>query len=387
MFNSRTKDSVVGLEIEAGSVAAVAVSANGTTQLQAHGIEPLPPGAFREGEVTDPAAVSGALKHLFSQHSLGKRVRLGVANQRVVARTMRLPAIEDAQQLEAAIRFQAQDQIPMPLENAVLYWHVEGLREGPNGERQLEVVVVAVLLDMITSLLTAMRYAGLRPVGINLSAFAMIRALGDAADAVGAADPPAAPAPAYEDRIAQIAEEGPGSYGMDPGAPVAPAPPARLLCNLGDVVNLAVAQGSSCLFTRVSAFGLEGLAQRLAERRGLTIDHARQWLVHVGIDRPREEIEGDPEIVAAAAETLADGASKLVDELRLSLHYYGAQEGAQPIESVVACGPGTAVPGLVNRIQRDLGFPVSVGRPAALAGLDPLTGGRLTLPLGLALES
>ena len=385
MFTSRTKDSVTGLEIEAGSVAAVEVGVNGTTQLRAHGVEPLSPGAFREGEVTDAGALSEALKDLFAKHSLGKRVRLGIANQRVVVRTMRLPAIDDPEQLEAAIRFQAQDQIPMPLENAVLDWHVEGLREGANGERQLEVVVVAARLDMINSLLTAMRDAGLRPAGIDLSAFAMIRALGDgqagALDPAGLAPPPA---PSYEDRIGQIAEEGPGAYGVDPV--VAPPAPARLLCNLGDVLNLAVAQGSSCLFTRVSAFGLEGIAQRLAERRGLTIDHARQWLVHVGIDRPREEIEGDPEIVSAAADTLADGASKLVDELRLSLHYYGAQEGAQPIDSVVACGPGAAIPGLVDRIQRDLGFAVSVARPAALAGLDPVTGGRLTLPLGLALE-
>jgi len=359
------------------------VSANGTTQLQAHGVEPLAPGAFREGEVTDAGALSEALKNLFSKHSLSKRVRLGVANQRVVVRTMRLPEIEDEKGLEAAIRFQAQDQIPMPLENAVLDWHVEGRREGPNGERQLEVVVVAARLDMVNSLLAAIRDAGLRPVGIDLSAFAMIRALGDGQ--LGASGVGAESAPAYEDRIIQPPEGGADAYGAE--LPAAPAGPARLLCNLGDVVNLAVAQGSSCLFTRVSAFGLEGIAQRLAERRGLSVDHAREWLVHVGIDRPREEIEGDPEIVAAAAETLADGASKLVDELRLSLHYYGAQEGAQAIDSVVACGPGTAIPGLIARIQRDLGFAVSVGRPAALAGLDPVTSGRLTLPLGLALEA
>ena len=382
MLRSRTKDSVVGLEIEAGSVAAVEVGVNGTTQLRAHGIGPLPPGAFREGEVTDAEALSQALKQLFSEHSLPKRVRLGVANQRVVVRTMRLPPIEDAKELEAAIRFQAQDQIPMPLENAVLDWRVEGLRMAANGERQLEVVVVAARLDMINSMLKAMRDAGLRPVGIDLSAFAMIRALANGESDSPGADGLVAPVPADEGGVGEIQDEGSGPYGPDPAA----TSPARLLCNLGDVINLAVAQGSCCLFTRVSTFGLEGIAQRLAERRSLTIDHARQWLVHVGIDRPPAEIEGDPEIVSTAAEVLADGAGKLVDELRLSLHYYGAQEGAQPIDSVVFCGPGAAIPGLVDRIQRDLGFPVTVGRPAALADLDPVTCGRLTLPLGLALE-
>ncbi len=69
--------------------------------------------------------------------------------------------------------------------------------------------------------------------------------------------------------------------------------PAKLYCSLGDVTNLAVARAATCLFTRVSPFGVEGIAQKLAERRQLSLEHARQWLVHVGIEQPLEGIEGD----------------------------------------------------------------------------------------------
>ncbi len=151
-------------------------------------------------------------------------------------------------------------------------------------------------------------------------------------------------------------------------------------------MNLAVARDSRCLFTRVSPFGVEGIAQRLAERRQLTLEHARQWLVHVGIEQPLEGIEGDPQTVSAARDTLAEGAARLVDELRLSLEYYGAQEGAVPIEGVVACGPGTTIPGLMERLQRDLGQRFEVGKPRALAHLDAPMAARLTLSFGLALE-
>ena len=75
---------------------------------------------------------------------------------------------------------------------------------------------------------------------------------------------------------------------------------AKLFCSLGDVTNLAVARDTTCLFSRVSFFGIEGIAQRLSERRGLTLEHSRQWLTYVGLDAPLETIEGDPEIVAAA---------------------------------------------------------------------------------------
>ena len=164
------------------------------------------------------------------------------------------------------------------------------------------------------------------------------------------------------------------------------AVPAKLYCSLGDVTNLAVARGATCLFTRVSPFGVEGIAQKLAERRQLSLEHARQWLVHVGFEKPDEEVEGDHEIVSAARDALAEGAARLVDELRLSLEYYAAQEGAVPIAGVVACGPGTTIPGLTGRLQRDLGQRFEIGRPRALAHLDEATAARLTLSFGLALE-
>jgi Tfp pilus assembly PilM family ATPase len=75
-----------------------------------------------------------------------------------------------------------------------------------------------------------------------------------------------------------------------------------------------------------------------------------------------------------------------VDELRLSLEYYAAQEGAVPVERVVACGPGTTIPGLAQRLQRDLGQQFVIARPQPLSHLDPTMAARLTLSFGLALE-
>ncbi len=383
LFSNSKQKSIVGLDIEAGSIAASEVSSNGSVRVTRHGIAPLAPGVFREGEVADAEALAATLKELFANHKLSKTVRLGVANQRVVVRTLYLPPIEKAEELEHAIRFQAQEHIPMPLDQAVLDWELIRHSATESGERRAEVVVVAARRDMVSALLDALGQAGLRPVGIDLSAFGMIRALQNGAHAgVGAAGYVAAPALSYEDRVAQ---QGAGE-GED-AATAAEAPqPAQLYCNLGDVVNLAVAQGSSCLFTRVSPLGIEGIAQKLAERRQLTLAHARQWLVHVGMEAPVDEIDGDVETVRSTREVLDEGAGKLADELRLSLEYYGAQDGAVMVDSIVACGPGTTIPGLVERLQRQLGHPFAIGRPPALAQLDEAAAARLTLSYGLALD-
>ncbi len=384
MLSMTKNKAVVGLDVEAGSVAATEVASNGDSAVTRFGMASLGAGTFSEGEVSDPDALGDSLKEMFSEHKLSKTVRVGLASQRVAVRTLRLPLIEDHGELETAIRFQAQDHIPMPLEQAVLDWQVVGHATGENGERQIDVVAVAARRDMLGGLMQALSRAGLRPVGIDLSAFGMIRALvggsntpidpGDYVDAPGYGPP------AYEHEMAQhLGEEGSAT------AAAQEAVPAKLYCNLGDVTNLAVARGSSCLFTRVSPFGVEGIAQKLAERRRLTLEHARQWLVHVGLDNPVDGIEGDRETVSAARDSLAEGAARLVDELRLSLEYYAAQEGAIPIEGIVACGPGTTIPGLLRRLQHDLGQRFEVGRPRALAHLDDATSARLTLSLGLAL--
>lgn len=172
---------LVGLDIEAGSIAATEVSANGTAAVTASAIGPLEPGAFHEGEVLDPERLSTALKSFFAEHKLSKRVRLGIGNQRLVVRTMRLPAIEDPKEMEAAIRFQAQEQVPMPLDQAVLeHQVVGGVPAEEGGSAQVDVVVVAARREMVASFVEPIRRAGLDPVGIDLAAFGMIRALAGA---------------------------------------------------------------------------------------------------------------------------------------------------------------------------------------------------------------
>jgi type IV pilus assembly protein PilM len=367
----RKTEGVVGVDIEAGSVAAAELRTNGSVELVGAAVEPLPPGSFHEGEVVDPDGVAAVLKSLFGQHKLSKRVRLGVGNQRVVVRTVRLPAIEDPKEMEAAIRFQAQEQIPMPLDQAILeHQVVGGVPAEEGGAPQVDVIVIAARRDMVSALVEPIRAAGLEPVGVDLSAFGMIRALAGAG--AEAADGPA------ENGGGEPQQPDPAAA-TDPGAAV-------LYCNVGDVMNLAVARGRSCLFTRVATAGMGGIAARLAGERALSLEHATQWLAHTGLEQPLEQIEGDPEALAAARRALEDGVSSLVDELSLSLDYYAAQESAIAVQRIVLAGHGSAIPGLAERMRGGFGLPISVARPAALAGYDDAVAARLTLPYGIALE-
>src|ERR1044072_9222176 len=110
MFTTKNSSSIVGLDVEAESVAATEVRKNGSTVVARTAIGSLPPGTVDEGEIVDATALSTALKTLFAENKLGKTVRLGIANQRVVVRTMRLPDIENAEEMDTAVRFKAQNE-------------------------------------------------------------------------------------------------------------------------------------------------------------------------------------------------------------------------------------------------------------------------------------
>jgi type IV pilus assembly protein PilM len=337
---------VVGLDIEPGYVAAVQTRA-GQVAIERAAVAPLAPGVVRDGEVVDVETLSTALRKLFSEHKLARRVRLGVANQRIVMRTLDLPPLKDAKEIASAVRFQSQEHIPMPLDQAVLEHHSLGIVETSEGPRT-RVVLVAARRDMIDRLLDAARRAGLRPHGIDLSAFAMIRAL-----------------------------HRPGQDG------------ATLYISVGGVTNLAVAVGTTCVFTRVLAQGHESIAGELAERRGLILEHAHGWLKHVGLLTPIDDIEGDPEIVVEARNVLSDGARRIVDDVRNSIDFYAMQEGSAEIQQAVLTGPAVAIPGFSDHVAEQLSVPLEVGvvpegRPGGFGSFDA---GALAVAAGLAVEN
>jgi len=262
-LGGRTSQNLVGLDIQPGFVAAVQARVNGSILAERAATLPLPADSVRDGEVLDESALSETLRELFNDSGLSKRVRVGVANQRTVLRTLELPPVTDPKELAAAVNFQAQDQVPMPLNNAVMDFHPLGIVDTPAGPRQ-RVVLVAAQRDMIERLIKAVRQAGLSVEGVDLSAFALIRSL-------------YRPDPEQTGRV--------------------------LYLNVDGLTNLAIAEGTVCRFTRVVGSGLEGMASELAERRSIALTEARSLLAGVDLtaSTPAPSQESAPEAPATEA--------------------------------------------------------------------------------------
>ncbi len=299
----KNNNAPVGLDLDGAFLAAVQTNANGIERAVS---AELAPGVIRDGEVADVAALSDALKNFFKEHQLPKRVRLGVSNQQIVVRQMDLPKIDDEKERTAAVRFQAAEAIAMPLEEVVLDHQVIGETISPEGAARQRVVVVAAREAMIARVIEACKGAGLKPEAIDLDAFALVRALATAS---------------------------------------APDDSARVYCHLAAITNLAIALGSSCLFTRPLSTA---------------------W------DEQDESV-----------------ANALAEEIRLSIDFYMAQPEARWVGEVVLSGPGSRRDGLVDELSGLLQLPVQIAEPlgnldaAKLpVGEDPY---RHTVAAGLAL--
>lgn len=308
-FRKNNRSASVGLDIDGAFLAAAEVT-NGVVSRVASA--EMAPGVSRDGEIADAGALSEELKEFFRRESLPTTVRLGVANQQIVVRQIEVPSIEDSKELEAAVRFQAADAVPMPLDDAILdYQLVE--RVAVDGASRDRVVVVAARESMINGLLEAVRAGGLKVEGIDLNAFALVRTLAGAVP-----------------------------------SEMAPTDTARVFCHLGGVTNLAIAAGSTCMFTRP-----------------LTTD----W---------------DPE----AAE-VGEIASSLADQIRLSIDFHLNLPGGRKVDEVLLSGPGAQREGLVEQLDQLVIPPVALARP--LGDLSAYTlapdedPNRYTVAAGLAL--
>lgn len=358
----------VGIDLEQSSIAGAQVRGAKTGQtLMAAAVRALPEGLVFEGEVVDVEGLAGELKAFWKEAGFsGRRLRLGVANQKIVVRTMEFPLI-DEKELEAAIQFQAQEAIPIPLDDAILDYQVLATVPGEEGAGKQKVLIVAAQRDMIARFVEVAKKASLSVEGIDLQAFALTRAV--------------SPAVAFID-------QGGGAQAGE----------ATALVHIGSgITNLVVAAGGAPQFTRVINLGCEALVQALVTHRGISHDEADSLRLRVGVSGGTDEGVDDLE-----AETLAeihqalDAASEaFADEIRRSIDYYHSQEPDGQIAGLLITGEGALTRHMPEYLTEALHLPVSLGNAlqrltenrsklsqAELEAMAP----RLAIAIGLALE-
>jgi type IV pilus assembly protein PilM len=351
---AKTAKRLVGLKIGASGLAAARVANNGHAELLQLAREPLDPGVVVGGELRDPEALAEALKAFFRKHKLPRRgVRLGIANNRIGVRTLEIVGIVDPKQLANAIRFRAQEALPIPIEEAVLDYRILSESETEEGERICRVLLVVAYRELVNRYLAACRKAGLTVVGIDLEAFALLRSLAE-------------PRAAEEAALVAVA------IGHDRS-------------------TFAVSDGTVCEFTRVLEWGGHALDAAVAQALDLTPSEAEPI-------KRRLSLAGGPapegltdERAEAAREAMRRQVGAFARELVSSLQFYQGQPGSLGIGEIVVTGGTAHLDGLPDELQRLIGVRVRLGDPLErvkpgkrLQTPEPV--GSLAVAIGLGIE-
>ncbi|MDP9072413.1 MAG: type IV pilus assembly protein PilM [Actinomycetota bacterium] len=347
---------LVALDLGSFAVRAAELSVNGGEPvLQRFAQVGLPPGAMRDGEVADPPAVSAAVRRLWSEGGFrAKRVVVGIGNERVIVRQAEFPTMSE-DDLRAALRFEGQELIPIPIDEAILDFQILEEVVGTEGDPRMRVLLAAAERETVRSHLAAVEGAGLRASAVDVIPFALVRILTTGSYA-----------PAFD----------------------ADGSAEAIVCVGGGVTNVVVHSGGIPQLVRVIPFAGDDITESIAEQLDVDLDRAED------LKRRADPASVFPS-VTGAARVVDDRSDSLVEEIRGSLEYYLGQAQSAPIGRILLTGGASRTVGLVEKLRGHFGERVECAHPLAdlrvarstsltedeLAELEPL----LAVPLGLAL--
>src|SRR5580658_11298677 len=166
MLNSK---SFLAVDFGAGSLKLAEFEPNeaGGLRLKQYGIKTL--GAEGAQESTREAAILKALQELMSEKSFGSRqINVCAPGFHVFSKFVKLPPV-DTSKVTQIIRYEAQQNVPFPLDEVV--WDYQIL--GTSATSELEVLLVAVKSEIVEGLFRSAEGAGLRMKLVDASPAAL----------------------------------------------------------------------------------------------------------------------------------------------------------------------------------------------------------------------
>lgn len=312
-FSFHKERPLLGLDIGHSSTKIMQLerSSGKKPRVAGYGVSNYYPGnAISDGVIVNHEALAGSLRELLSQRLIGtistKRVACTVPTSHTFNRPMSLPPM-NKQKIDDAVRLEAEQYIPIPIENLYLDYDISY-----RSESGIELLVVATPKNIVDSTIKFLESAGLEPVALEPTMNAAARLF----------------------NMADLTHD-----------------EASLLIDFGSVsVDIAVFDHSMFVNSTVSG-GSDTLTNLIAKRLHTTLSEAYVLKNHYGIG-PGTKM---PQIMEAARPIL----EPLVREARKTMRFYDqrAARRHRKISQIVVTGGGATLRGLNEYLSHQLGVP------------------------------
>lgn len=308
----------VGLDVGFSSIKIVALEKKGDQfGLVSLGSIPAPTPGMVSDTDADLEAVAQAIKRLMTATKINQKdIIVALPESKVFTRVIDdLPFLTNSE-LASAIRYAAEEFIPMPLVDVNLNWQLLARSDGKSKATKTVVLVVASPKNAVAKYIRMLGFGGFRPKVLETEIIAVTRAL----------------------------------VGNNPFSPT------TLIIQLGATTTdfATVSKGLIWLTRSISTGGM-GLTRALAQHFNFEITQAEEYKKVYGL--LTDQLEGK------VYEILKPVIDIIVGESKRVIQAFEAKYPSNPIKRVVLSGGGAKMPGLVIYFANSLGLEVQEADP------------------------
>ncbi|MBI2074542.1 MAG: type IV pilus assembly protein PilM [Candidatus Levybacteria bacterium] len=306
-----------GLDIGANSIKAVWLSEQKSGyQLLAALTLPTPSKGMLSESPLDQEEMVQAIKKIVTDGKITSQyVNIALPENQVYTRVLEMPILSD-KELSSAIYWEAEQYIPVPLQNVTLDWKVLQRPANSSGETKMEVFLVGAPTSLIDKYQKVLMMSGLTISSIETEIISIIRAL------------------ASSNKF-----------------------PNSLILNIGAVsTSLAIIKENVIVFTYSISIGGIAINRAIATDFGFTMSQAEEYKRAYGISQ--DTLGG--KIGQATAPVI----TSIVVEVKKALALYNEKyKDAAPIQQILLCGGTAKLPGIDLFFAKNCGVETVIANP------------------------
>lgn len=307
---------VFGLDIGRSFIKVVQVKVSGGgNSLIAAGSTATPQEGLRSESKPQLQQLAETVKSLVKSSKIHtNKCVVSIIEAQAVTRLVELPNLTD-KELSAAINFEADQYIPLPIKDVNLQYKVLS-RPQPGSGGKMSVLLVAAPKRVIEKYLEVVKMAGLALSAIETESSALVRALANKKD-----------------------------------------PPSLIVSMGASSTELVLVKDGNIFFTRSIASGGISLTKAVMTEFNLAQSQAEEYKIAYGI--LEDKLSGKiARVLKPVLEVVTIEVLKAVDFARSHMN-------DQPLARIIICGGGAYLPGLAEFMTEKTSIEVSLGDPWA----------------------
>ncbi|MBD3208720.1 MAG: type IV pilus assembly protein PilM [Candidatus Nealsonbacteria bacterium] len=327
-----------GLDISDLSLKIVNLKKNGGKfKMVSHGEKDIAPGVIREGRIVEQeklvSLIEETLQEVKGEKLSSNYVVASLPEERAFFKVIQMPKIQEGD-LRSAVIYEAENYIPMPIEQVYLDFQVVPPLQGELDH--LDVLIGAVPKEMVDPYLFALKEAGLEPKALEVESLAITRAL--------------------------IKDE------------ISPSP--VLLIDFGATrTSFIIFSGHALRFTTSISVSSASFTEIIAKNLGVPLKEAEELKKKYGLEEKiklkmdREETDLRKKR-SKIFEILMPALIDLAQQIDKHLHYYQTHSSHehlppdnQGVSKILLCGGGSNLKGLPEFLEQKINIPVELGNP------------------------